>query len=1084
MDSYKYLLQKLESFIRRYYINELIRGAILFLSIGLLYFLLTLLVEYFLWLDSFGRQVLFWSFILVEVLLLWRFLMIPLLKLFKLSKGLDHGMASRIIGEHFPEVKDKLLNVLQLRQESKQTELLLAGIEQKALELKPVPFASAVDFRVNYRYLKYAILPVILLGAIFISGNSNLFADSYARVVNYNTAYEPPAPFSFQIANPDLEVRENENFTLQVHTVGQLVPENASINFDGQTYYLTSVAPGVFEYTFEGVKQPVEFFLTANDVSSRDYSLELVRVPRLLDFELVLDYPNYLRKETEVLDGSGNATVPEGTAVEWRLKTVSTDEVQLVLEDTTENFIRDNDLFFLKRRLMDDLKYQISTSNKEVKDYENLNYMVEVMRDQFPRLELEGKLDSLDRQTWYFHGKVSDDYGLQEVQLKYYPEGETEMIKDLGIPISGGNVDEFFSSFPGNLQLEKGTNYEFYFEVTDNDGLRNGKAVKSAVFSYRKQTDEEVQQEMLEQQNEAVDGLDNSLEKMELTEKELEELTRLQKEQGELNYNDRKKLESFLKRQQQQLSMMKNYTEQLKNSLEQSGAEENEMKEQLQERLARKEERLQENEKLLEELEKYSDKIQQEDLARKLEELSKKNQNQEKNLEQLLELTKRYYVTEKTSQLSRELEELSDKQEQLSEQGAENTKDKQDSLNQAYEELKEEMKELEEENEGLKEPMELGMEEELKQEAGEEQQKASDNLEQQKKGDAKKNQKNAAGAMKKMAGKMKQQQQMSGMEQMQEDSAMLRQILDNLIVFSFEQEELLEDFKGMERNSPQFAGKLRRQNLLKEHFRHVDDSLYSLALRNPMITENITEKLTDIEYDLDKALERLADNEIPQGIGSQQYVITGANDLANFLSDILQNMQQQMQSSASGSGVGKGSSSGKGEGEQLPDLIKKQGELSEEMKEGIEKGKGQGSEGGEEMKGELFEIFKEQQMLRKALEEKLEEEGLGRQGDALKKEMEQLEEDILEKGFSEEVLQKMQQLEHKLLDLEDARLQEGQKEERESNTNNRDFGKSANNQILRAKEYFNTTEILNRQSLPLRQNYQQKVREYFERRDH
>ena len=136
MDSYNYLLQKLESFIRRYYINELIRGAILFLSMGLLYFLLTLLVEYFLWLDSFGRQVLFWSFILVEVLLLFRFLVIPLLKLFKLSKGLDYGMASRIIGEHFPEVKDKLLNVLQLRQESRQTELLLAGIEQKALELK------------------------------------------------------------------------------------------------------------------------------------------------------------------------------------------------------------------------------------------------------------------------------------------------------------------------------------------------------------------------------------------------------------------------------------------------------------------------------------------------------------------------------------------------------------------------------------------------------------------------------------------------------------------------------------------------------------------------------------------------------------------------------------------------------------------------------------------------------------------------------------------------------------------------------------------------------------------------------------
>ena len=693
MDSYNYLLQKLESFIRRYYVNELIKGAILFLSIGLLYFLLTLLIEYFLWLDSLGRQLLFWTFIIVEILLLVKFLVIPLLKLFKLSKGLDHGMASRIIGEHFPEVKDKLLNLLQLKQEPRQTELLLAGIEQKAVELKPVPFASAVDFRVNYRYLKYAILPVLLLVLIFVSGNSDLFAESYTRVVNYKTAYEPPAPFAFQILNPKLEVRENENFKLEVRTVGEMVPENASVTYEGQTYYLTSTSPGVFEYTFEAVDQPLDFFLSANEVASREYALELVKVPRLLDFEMLLDYPDYLGKENEVLDGSGNAAVPEGTVVEWKLKTVSTEEVRLVSADTTENFLKETDLFRLKKRLMNDLAYQISTSNEEVKDYEKLNYVLEVVRDQYPRLELEGKLDSLDRHTWYFHGKVSDDHGLRGVQLKYYPEEEPENIGSQSIPLSGGSVDEFLSSFPGNLQLEKGTNYELYFEVTDNDALRNGKSVKSRIFSYRKQTDQEVQEEMLQQQNAAIEGLDKSLEKMELTEKELEELSRLQKEQGELNYNDRKKLESFLKRQQQQLSMMKNYTEQLKNSLEQQNSPEDEMKEELRERLERKEERLQENEKLLEELEKYSDKIQQEELFRKLEELSKRNQNQEKNLEQLLELTKRYYVTEKTSQLSRKLEELGEKEEKLSEQGEENTREKQDSLNRDFEKLKEEMEE-------------------------------------------------------------------------------------------------------------------------------------------------------------------------------------------------------------------------------------------------------------------------------------------------------------------------------------------------------------------------------------------------------
>lgn len=1084
MGSYNYLLEKLESFIRRYYVNELIKGAILFASIGLLYFILTLLVEHFLWLDSLGRSLLFWSFILVETLLLVKFLVIPVLKLFKLSKGLDHAMASRIIGEHFPEVKDKLLNVLQLKQDTHQSELLLAGIEQKSVELKPVPFASAVDFRVNLKYLKYAVLPGLLILAVVATGNSNLFADSYTRVVNYSTAYEPPAPFQFQVLNSELQVRENEAFTLQVRTVGEMVPENASVNFNGQTYFLSGKGTGAFEYTFDKVSSSLEFSLSGNGVVSREYFLEMIKVPRLLDFQMLLDFPDHTGKENEVIDGSGNAIIPEGTKVEWKLRAASTEKVTIVLEDTTETFTRKANSFNLKKEVREDLDYEITTSNEEVEEYERLNYSLEVVRDQFPRLELQSARDSLDRQTWYFHAKIFDDYGLREVNLRYYPEGEPENLKSQEIPIAGGTVDEFLSSFPGQLELVKGSSYEFYFEVEDNDALRNGKSVKSQVFNYRKKTDEEVQEQLLEQQNEAIEGLDESLEKMELSEEELEELSRLQKEQGKLNYNDRKKLESFLERQQQQLAMMKNYSEQLKKSLSESKGEENEMRKQLEERLERKEERLEENEALLEELEEYADKIQQEELAKKLEELSKRNQNQEKNLEQLLELTKRYYVTEKSAKIARELEKMAKEQDKLAEAGEKNTKEKQDSLISGFDEVQKEMQELKEENEGLKEPMDLGMEESLEKEVEEEQKKASENLQKQEQGAAKKNQEKAAESMKQMAGGMQRQMAGAAGEQMKVDSEMLRQILDNLLVFSFEQEGLMEDFQEMDRNSPQFAAKLRRQNVLKVHFQHVDDSLYALALRNPMITEKITEKLTDIEFDLDKALERLADNEIPQGIGSQQYVITGANDLAFLLNEILQNMQQMMQSSAKGEGSGQGSGTGGGEGKQLPDLIKKQGELSEEMKEGIGEEQKQGSQGSEEMNGKLFEIYQEQQLLRKALEEKLKEEGLGGAGDALMEEMKQLEREILEKGFSPEVLEKMQQLEHKLLDLEDASLQEGQKEERESNTNEREFEKTPNNQILKAKEYFNTTEILNRQSLPLRQIYQKKVREYFERRDH
>ena len=122
-------------------------------------------------------------------------------------------------------------------------------------------------------------------------------------------------------------------------------------------------------------------------------------------------------------------------------------------------------------------------------------------------------------------------------------------------------------------------------------------------------------------------------------------------------------------------------------------------------------------------------------------------------------------------------------------------------------------------------------------------------------------------------------------------------------------------------------------------------------------------------------------------------------------------------------------------------------------------------------------------MLRKALEERISRDGREGDGKNLRNEMEQIENDILEKGFDPSVLDRMRKLEHKLLELEDALMEQGEKPERESKTNKEMFQSEAAKEIMRAKEFFNTTEILNRQSLPLRQIYRLKVKEYFERGD-
>mgnify|MGYP007121698160 CR=1 FL=1 len=85
MSNFKHIEGKLQQFIKKYYLNELIKGLILFFAIGLLYLIFTLLIEYFLWLKPVARTILFILFVIVETGLLFFFILIPVFKIFCLT---------------------------------------------------------------------------------------------------------------------------------------------------------------------------------------------------------------------------------------------------------------------------------------------------------------------------------------------------------------------------------------------------------------------------------------------------------------------------------------------------------------------------------------------------------------------------------------------------------------------------------------------------------------------------------------------------------------------------------------------------------------------------------------------------------------------------------------------------------------------------------------------------------------------------------------------------------------------------------------------------------------------------------------
>jgi hypothetical protein len=1030
-------------------------------------------------------------FILVELFLLVRLIFFPIFKLVKLQKGIDYTQAASIIGNYFNEVGDKLTNFLQLAQNKEQSELLLASIQQKSIELQSIPFTKAVNFKTNKKYLPWAMVPLVCILTFYATGNGILLSQSLDRVVHYTSPFTPPAPFQFKILNSSLVTEQNKDFTIRVRTEGKVVPEKTMIFFNNESYYMESVRPGEFEFKITNPTQDLNFHLEANEVSSNEHQLKVVAVPSITNFEMQLRYPSYLKKKTEIIQGTGNAIIPEGTQVIWKITAKATQKMIWKMTVTENSFTKQGNQFILSKSIFQNTDYQISSSNSNTKQQEKLNYQLAVVKDQFPSIQVRTAPDSLKLGNRYILGQIVDDYGLSQLKIVYYPKDQPTAAKRGTIAIKKAAFDQFVFSFPSNLPVQKGITYDYYFEVFDNDVIHHFKRTKSTVFSSRLATEEEKEAQSLQQQNENSTGLEKSLKAQEKQMSALVQLKKLGKEKNELEYKEQQQVADFLMRQKSQEQMMQEFAEKMKANLENFKSEQkDELKDNLVKRLDKATQESDKNKKLLDELQKLNDKIGAEELLQKLDNYKQQSKNQTKNLAQLVELTKKFYVEKKAQQLANKLYQLSDQQEQLANKGKENNSKKQADVNAAFDKIQNEFKELQKDNKELKSPLDLPKEEAKEKSIDDDLKKALDELEKNNAQKAQPKQKSAAKKMKELSQKMQESMESSEMAQMNEDVKTLRQITDNLLAYSNGQEDVMKQFKSTRSASPSFNKNIKIQQNLKQQFKHVDDSLFAMSLRNPQITEEFTKQVGNVEYSINSAIETLTNSQFSKGVSHQQYAVSEANKLADRLSDMLFNMQMSL----SGMSGGKPKpGQGQGQGMQLPDIIKKQQGLGEQMKQGMKENgqdgksgksqkEGQSGEDGEGNAEAIMQIYKEQRKLREALENELEKQGLGSKGQAALDQMKQLEKQLLNKGFKNETIQKASNIQQELLKLKTALQQQGEENKRESQTNKKQFSNQVNALPKPLLEYLNSIEILNRQSLPLRSNFNEKVQNYFNKK--
>ena len=323
--------------------------------------------------------------------------------------------------------------------------------------------------------------------------------------------------------------------------------------------------------------------------------------------------------------------------------------------------------------------------------------------------------------------------------------------------------------------------------------------------------------------------------------------------------------------------------------------------------------------------------------------------------------------------------------------------------------------------------------------------------------------------------------QMSSMEMMQasEDLENLRQLLENLVKLSFDQEELFEDVKKTQTDQPKFKELVQRQYKLKDDAAMIEDSLVALSKRVFQLESFITEELRKMNREIGQSIDNMEERRKGPAVGNQQYVMTSANNLAVMLSETMEQMQESMAQSMPGNQQCQ-KPGGKG---KLPSLQQMQKQLNKDMQgmmEGLKRGK---KPGGKEMSKEFARMAAEQAAMREALRKMKESMSQGQKEgsgiDDLMNNMDITETELLNKRLTEETLKRQEKIITNLLNMEEADREQDKEEKRESKTADQINRKLPPEIEEYLKERQSTVEIFQAVPPTLTPFYKKLVEKYF-----
>ena len=1075
------VVSQLKSYHRLFYRNEVIKGLLFsLLSIACLGSIF-ILIEYFAWLSSPLRGILYYLFLSASAFLLVSHCFTPIVKWTKKISPADLEFMAKKLGKFFDKPhQDELINILQLQSDSihkVNSPLLEAAITQKVHQLSSYKFVDFID-HTSHRKTLYGLIFLFALLVFFDYLNPQYIRKPTLRIVNYTFQYPKVLPFQFLILNKSLDVVAGEPFTIQVQLIGKNLPADVYFVSQGSRMKMDKeLESNVFSFTLPPIASPQMFQFEAAGNFSEPQTIQVIHRPGIEKTIITIEFPAYIHRPTEKLSQLLPLQIPEGSKVYWDISTNDVKKASILLGqkppkiDFKKNMLFTN--YEFSTQFFENSSYQIHLSNEHFDSQKTSVFRIDVIKDQYPKIETQVIEDTLYYRFLIFKGVANDDYGLNQVALKYQIRGdkeanwESQFVRNLVVPAGKRELDFGFLVGLDSLKLRPGAQLRYYFEVTDYDGIHGPKKMKTQQqiweFPESKQLSKKSDDRFLELEK----NISSSIQKAQEIKKELTDAMNRLKLGKDLN---NKMLEEVLAKEKE----LKKALDVLKDQQEKWMGQQFSFQKPTDLWIQK-----------MENLQKLIDQIQTSDLTKGTDDLFKNLQNElpsnwQKNLEQKQSLNKnrekelqrleQFYKDLKIDKMMEEsiqdLNELSQKQSKLAEEPNTNQA--------AQKEINQEFKEQEKAIDNLEKEMNLDSKEfdSLEEEIEKSMNNAEELMENKSTNKAKSAQKKSAEGLKKLAKKLEDKRMSEESNALDLEVNQLRLLLDNLLQISFEQERVMLDFRRLREGSPALKSASQRQNKIAETAFILEDSLISLGKKVMPLSQLITRETTEMHNRLNEAANMMKERKWSLVQARQQQSMASINKLAVMLSDLLQQMQNQQTQMKPGK---------KGKGKQKPQgsWAARQQKLNQKARESRSDKQGPMSE-------DMIKIAQEQARLRQELEEKLQDiqgrpgsDNLEKSLKDLIKNMEKNETDFVNKRLNQELQNRQDLMLPILLESEKALKEQGEDPKKESKNAFEKFRESPPPNLLPyLKKLEENRSLYQRKPVDLTPSYQEKVLRY------